>query len=285
MNLLSSVKYIVRQILEKSTQAIGTTKVGRIVFEQMVNQAMERTQLVTHQGLEMRFAVPNQLNHFRITTFATKEPETLEWIDSLPENSLLWDIGANVGLYTVYAALKRKSRVVAFEPSVFNLELLARNLYLNHLQDRVTLLPIALSDQMGSNTLRMSSTEWGGALSTFGKDIGWDGQPMREIFAFPTYGLSLDQAVEVLGLEYPDYIKMDVDGIEHFLLQGGPEVLKQIKGILIEINDDFEEQAGLAKKLLESAGLELLEKKHSQLIENSTAGFANTFNQIWTRTA
>ena len=122
-------------------------------------------------------------------------------------------------------------------------------------------------------------------MSTFGKDIGWDGQPMREIFSFPTYGLSLDQAVEVLGLKYPDYIKMDVDGIEHFLLQGGPEVLKQIKGILIEINDDFEEQAGLAKKLLESAGLELLEKKHSQLIENSTAGFANTFNQIWTRTA
>ena len=279
------LKFLVRRILEKSIQTLGTTKVGRIAFEQMVNQAMQRTQVVTHQGLEMRFSVPNQLNHFRVTTFATKEPETLEWIDQLPENSLVWDIGANVGLYTVYAALRRKSRVVAFEPSVFNLELLTRNLYLNHLQDTVTLLPIALSDQMGSNTLRMSSTEWGGALSTFGKDIGWDGQPIREIFAFPTYGLSLDQAVEVLGLDYPDYIKMDVDGIEHFLLQGGPEVLKQIKGILIEINDDFEEQAGLAKKLLESAGLELLEKKHSQLMENSTAGFVNTFNQIWTRTA
>ena len=108
MSILSSVKHLVRQILEQSTQAIGTTKVGRIVFEQMVNQAMERTQLVTHQGLEMRFSIPNQLNHFRVATFATKEPETLEWIDQLPQNSLLWDIGANVGLYTVYAALKRK---------------------------------------------------------------------------------------------------------------------------------------------------------------------------------
>ena len=274
------LKFLVRKILEQSTQTLGTTKVGRIVFEQMVNQSMQRTQLVTHQGLEMRFSVPNQLNHFRVTTFATKEPETLEWIDQLPQNSLVWDIGANVGLYTVYAALKRKSRVVAFEPSVFNLELLARNLYLNHLQDRVTLLPIALSDLMGSNKLRMSSTEWG-ALSTFGKDIGWDGQPMREIFAFPTYGLSLDQAVEVLALEYPDYIKMDVDGIEHFLLQGGPEVLKQIKGILIEINDDFEEQAGLAKKLLESAGLELLEKRYSEMFEESK--FQNLYNQIWIR--
>ena len=277
------LKFLVRRILEKSIQTLGTTKVGRIAFEQMVNQAMQRTQVVTHQGLEMRFSVPNQLNHFRVTTFATKEPETLEWIDQLPENSLVWDIGANVGLYTVYAALRRKSRVVAFEPSVFNLELLTRNLYLNHLQDTVTLLPIALSDQMGSNTLRMSSTEWGGALSTFGKDIGWDGQPIREIFAFPTYGLSLDQAVEVLGLEYPAYIKMDVDGIEHFLLQGGPEVLKRIKGILIEINGDFAEQAGLANKLLEDSGLKLLEKRHSDMVGQSTSGFANTFNQIWSR--
>ena len=175
MSILSSVKHLVRQILEQSTQTLGTTKVGGIVFEQMVNQAMQRTQVVTHQGLEMRFSVPNQLNHFRVTTFATKEPETLEWIDHLPQNSLVWDIGANVGLYTVYAALKRKSRVVAFEPSVFNLELLARNLYLNHLQDRVTLLPIALSDQMGSNKLRMSSTEWGGGFVYFRERywLGW----------------------------------------------------------------------------------------------------------------
>ena len=98
MTPLSSLKHLVRKILEQSAQAIGTTRVGRIVFEQMTNQAMQRTQLVTHQGLEMRFAVPNQLNHFRITTFSTKEPETLEWIDQLPENSLLWDIGENVGL-------------------------------------------------------------------------------------------------------------------------------------------------------------------------------------------
>ena len=164
MNLLSSFKYLVRQILEKSTETLGTTKVGRIVFEQFVNQAMQRTQLVTHQGLEMRFNVPNQLNHFRVTTFATKEPETLEWIDQLPENSLVWDIGANVGLYTVYAALRRKSRVVAFKPSVFNLELLSRNLYTNGLHKQVILFPLALSDKMGSNLLHMTSTEWGGTF-------------------------------------------------------------------------------------------------------------------------
>ena len=169
------VKYLVRKTLEIGAQVLGANKAGRIVFEQMVNQCMQRTQRINHQGLEMCFSVPNELNHFRVTTFATKEPETLEWIDGLPEGCVLWDIGANVGLYTVYAALRRKCHVVAFEPSVFNLELLARNLYLNKIHDKVTLLPLALSDRMGSNLLRMTTTEWGGALSTFGENVGWDG--------------------------------------------------------------------------------------------------------------
>ena len=279
----SPIKLIGRQILEKATKLLGSTKVGRIVFEQVVNQCMQRSQSVNHQGFEMHFSIPNQLNHFRVTTFATKEPETLEWIDRLSEGCVLWDIGANVGLYTVYAAIRRKCRVIAFEPSVFNLELLVRNLHLNNLHHQVTLLPLALSDQMGSNLLRMTSTKWGGALSTFGEDVGWDGQSIQEVFAFPTYGVSMDQVVEVLNLPAPDFIKMDVDGIEHLLLRGGSKILKQIQGILVEINDDFVEQAELSKKVLEEAGLTLLEKRHSELIEESSAGFQNTYNQIWGR--
>ena len=90
-----------------------------------------------------------------------------------------------MGLYTVYAALRKECQVVAFEPSVFNLELLSHNLHLNGLHQQVILLPLALSEKMGSNLLHMTSTEWG-ALSTFGKDVGWDGQSVREIFSFPT---------------------------------------------------------------------------------------------------
>ncbi len=283
MGIKSAAKQLVRTALETATNILSSNKVGRIVFEQMVNQSMERTRLVNYQGLEMRFSVPNQLNHFRVTTFATKEPETLAWIDRLPEDCVLWDIGANVGLYTVYAALRRKCHVVAFEPSVFNLELLTRNLHLNGLHQQVTLFPLALSDKMGSNLLRMTSTEWGGALSTFGKDVGWDGQSVREIFSFPTYGLTMDQALGLLCLPAPDFIKMDVDGIEHFLIQGGSKVLKEVQGILVEINDDFTEQAEVSSKLLREAGLTLLEKLHSDLIEQYATGFQNTYNQIWGR--
>jgi FkbM family methyltransferase len=188
-----------------------------------------------------------------------------------------------VGLYAIYAAKKINCRVIAYEPSLFNLELLARNIYLNDLQNQVTIAPFALSDDLGTSLMRMTTTEWGGALSTFGKEVGWDGSRIKDIFAFQTFGLSMDQAVSVLQFPSPDFIKMDVDGIEHFILQNGPEVLSKIQVILVEINDDFVEQAGKSKEALERAGLTFVEKRHSEMIEISTSGFQHTFNQIWVR--
>ena len=79
----------------------------------------------------------------------------------------------------------------------------------------------------------------------------------------------------------PHFIKMDVDGIEHYLLRGGSQVLKKIQGIHVEINDDFAEQAEVSKKLLEEAGLTLLEKRHAEMFEGSK--FQNLFNQTWIR--
>jgi hypothetical protein len=56
--------------------------------------------------------------------FFTKELETLEWNDRFHENAFFWGIGANVGLYSLYPAKAKSALVLAFEPSVFNPELL-----------------------------------------------------------------------------------------------------------------------------------------------------------------
>ena len=170
-----AIKKLFRKVLSKIIKKFSETKTGRFVYEQVISHCMTSTIAINHQGLEMRFSVPNQLNYFRATSFSNKEPETLEWIDQFPEKCVFWDIGANVGLYTVYAALRKKCHVVAFEPSVFNLELLIRNLHLNRLHQQVTLLPLALSDKMGSNLLRMTSTEWGGGTFDIWRrcGLGW----------------------------------------------------------------------------------------------------------------
>ena len=61
-------------------------------------------------GKKIIFFTPNQLIDWRVATFFTKEPETLEWIDSFEkkEKLIFWDIGANIGLYSIYNALKNK---------------------------------------------------------------------------------------------------------------------------------------------------------------------------------
>jgi len=142
-------------------------------------------------------------------------------------------------------------------------------------------MPVALSDVVGVNQMSMTTTEWGSALSTFGQDFGWDGKKIKSEFEFQTLGMSMDQALDLLQLPMPDYIKMDVDGLEHFILKGGSQVLLQIREILIEINDDFQEQAESCELLLSKAGLTLIEKRHAEMFEGTK--FSSIFNQIWGR--
>ena len=262
---------------------MGKTSVGRYCFGQIVDNSMGRTLETEHRGIKLIFSVPNALNQYRVDTFSTKEPETLEWIDRFPQGSVVWDIGANVGLYSCYAAKARGCRVFAFEPSVFNLELLARNIHLNHLTDTITIVPLPLSDELAFSKLSMTTTHWGGALSTFGQSYGHDGEPLAKVFEFPTIGLSMLDAVNLLKIPQPDYIKMDVDGIEHIILKGGLPILRGIKEASIEINDNFTTQAVDARKYLEEAGLSFKGKKHADYFDLQAGSTRYTFNQIWVK--
>lgn len=279
----AQIKGAVKATIRSVVNISGGTRIGKYLFKQLLSSAMEEVREVSHDGVTLKFAAPNSLCDWRAKTFSTKEPETLEWIDSIPQGSVLWDVGANIGLYSVYAGKRRNCRVWAFEPSVFNLELLARNIFANGLTDQVCIVPLALSDQLGASQMRMTTTEWGGALSTFGQNFGWDGEAIRQVFVFQTIGLSMEDAVQKMAIPKPDYIKMDVDGLEHFILKGGPAVLRGVKGILIEVNDDFHEQAEQCRKLLSESGLVLRERRHSEMIAGSTTGFQNSYNQIWVR--
>jgi len=278
---MRALKDAVKSAIDASVSLLGMTGAGRYVFGRMTANAMGLTRTVAHGTVSLTFAAPNALARARADTLSTKEPETLDWIDAIPEGSTVWDIGANVGLYTCYAAKARGCRVYAFEPSVFNLELLARNVFLNGLTDRVVIVPLPLAETLGVSKLNMSSTDWGGAMSTFGEAYGHDGKSLEKVFEFPTVGLSMSEAANLLKIPQPDYIKMDVDGIEHLILKGGASVLTAVKGVLIEINDEFAAQASGAGESLRSAGFTLKEKKQADI--RLTGGAAGTFNQIWVR--
>ena len=276
-----SIQALVRGFVRGFLNMLHRTRAGRFAYAQLIDVITHRTQAVDHHGVRLVFAVPNAQTQFRADTFATKEPETLAWIDTVPVGSVLWDIGANVGLYSCYAAKSRSCRVFSFEPSVFNLELLAKNAFLNGLTDQLTIIPLPLSDALRVSALNMTSTEWGGALSTFGQSYGHDGQLLDRSFTFSTLGLSMDDAVALLRIPLPRFIKLDVDGIEHLILGGGASVLRQAESVLIEINDDFREQAEESRRHLTAAGFQLVEKRRWETTSDALS--QATYNQIWRR--
>lgn len=280
--MVKELKVQVRRLFRITTviivDVITASRFGRYLLDQFLDVVMSRTRKVKHGGVELVFAVPNGVSWARADSFSVKEPETLGWLDNMEPGSVVWDIGANVGLYSCYAAKRHGCKVYAFEPSVFNLELLARNVFLNELTEQVVIVPLPLSDHLTISTLNMSMTDWGGALSTFGESYTHDGKPLNKVFEFSTIGLSMDDAVSRLDITQPDYIKMDVDGIEHLILQGGISALAKVRGVLVEINDEFDKQSADTIQYLSAAGLELLEKRHAEMFENTFV-----FNQIWRR--
>ena len=250
-------------------------KVGSYIIDDLFTLINKKTYNVKiNDNLKLKIATPNRLCLYRAKTFFTKEPDTILWLNEMDSNSIFWDIGANVGLYSLYASLVKNCRTYAFEPSVFNLDLLAKNTFLNGLNEKVTIIPLALNDTNGSNSFNLSNLERGGALSTFNKSFNQNGEQMNVEFKYSILGVTGDFLLEKLNFPQPDYIKIDVDGIEHLILKGIINLLPNVKSILVEISDDFKIQAELSNKLLTNAGFRLFKK-------TVTSPELNQFNQWW----
>lgn len=209
---------------------------------------------------EFTFHTPNALCQWRIDTFSTKEPETLEWIDRFGGEGTLFDIGANIGLYSVYYAKTKPGKVYAFEPSVFNLGLLAKNINANGVQDKVRIVTNPLTAQNEFADFHLQITDEGGALSAFGVDHGHDGKPLNKVLSYQTCGFSLDYLLDHgIITDPPALLKIDVDGIEHLILRGARNTLAhpQCRTMLIEVNKDFETQSSEVNTILLESGFTL----------------------------
>lgn len=96
-----NIKKSVKSILIFIVNLTGRTRVGRYLETLLIQSAMERAVRIIYKSVPLIFSSPNALSKWRYETFASKEPETLEWIDEIPPGSVLWDIGANLGLHSV----------------------------------------------------------------------------------------------------------------------------------------------------------------------------------------
>ena len=202
------------------------------------------------------FFTPNKITEWRIKTFFEKEPETLEWIDNFDSKNkiVFWDIGGNIGLYSIYAALRYSNiEIFTFEPSTSNLRVLSRNISLNQLDEKITICQFPLTDKNNSFLLMKENCfEEGGSMNSFGENFDYNGNLFTSNHQYKIYGTSINYLLDNNILKMPNYIKIDVDGIEHLILKGGNKYLNNplIKSISIELNEDFSEQFNEVNKIL-----------------------------------
>ena len=237
---------------------------------------------------KVSFFIPNQLTDYRVNTFFTKEPETLEWINNFDKNKkiVFWDIGSNIGLYSIYSALKHDNiEIHSFEPSTSNLRVLSRNININNFHDKIFINQFPLSDKDKGYQLMMESDfREGGALHSFGKNANFEGRKIDVKNNYNVYGFSINYLIKNMDFEVPNYIKIDVDGLEHYILNGADEVLKnqKLKSILVEINENYQEQFEDIKNIMKKFNFKLLRKEQSRHISLSNP-FKNSYNYIFSR--
>jgi len=198
----------------------------------------------------------------RVETFWTKEPYTLDWIRSFEPGSVFWDIGANIGLYSFYAALLGH-RVDAFEPYPPNIaEFMATYVRSDDLGELMTLHPWAIGGEQGCYALAIPKMNGAGATTFTMQSPGTTGILVN--------GITLTEAwLWLRTADYPDYIKIDVDGTEYDVLKGGAEVIKEAISVLVEINANNPSSEGI-KDLMSDYGFKQVASHKSPLFPADT---------------
>jgi FkbM family methyltransferase len=203
------------------------------------------------------------------------EPETIEWIEKhMGRDDVLYDIGANVGTYSLIAAKSKGCRVYSFEPMSLNYFKLSRNIQLNNLNNNITPLNIALSDNNTIDKFYLSSLDAGSACHSFGEAKNQNGNAFEAVSFQYQLSCTLDSFISFFSPVPPNHIKVDVDGIECSILKGASNTLKnpELKSVMVEVNLDHDAQS--VQKVMEDGGFCL---KHKYMISDKS------FNYLFVR--
>jgi len=197
-----------------------------ILFFNKVDWTIEYTEIDIGSGQKIKLKKDdtNRVISKRIKSYFTKEPKTLEWINSFDNNSTLVDVGANIGVYSIYAGAKGHN-VISYEPHAQNFSELILNIYLNNLGSKIKAYPFALMDKDSIGDLSVLSIVPGQSHNNYNMD--------DTSFSHGVFSCRLD----TLKLPSVDHIKVDVDGLEEKVLTGMLNTIKQSKSILIEVTD------------------------------------------------
>lgn len=193
-----------------------------------------------------------------------KEPETVRWIrQHLREGDVFFDVGANVGAYSLVAARLAVGEITvhSFEPSFSTYFDLCQNILLNHCQSSVYPHLMALGRFTGLSVFNYSSLDSGAAVHSLGGHFDQTGQEFEPAYSQPVVSFSIDDLVGKLRFAHPNLLKIDVDGTEGDIVSGAEATLghPDLRSVLIEFYEPDQRHRQVIA-VLESLGLDVNER-------------------------
>jgi FkbM family methyltransferase len=207
----------------------------RAILRARIGEALAPSVTVAIPGGTLRFYTPTARSLYDPWSLYEGEPETARWLDTIGPGEVLWDIGANVGIYALYAAKARGLRVLAFEPSASTYAILVRNIELNGAAGQVDAYCLAFDATNHLDYLHMANTEGGHSMHAFGRDQSIFG-PIATVFRQSVIGFTIDGFCDLFAPPPPMHIKLDVDSIELEILKGATRTLTtHVRSVMVEV--------------------------------------------------
>jgi FkbM family methyltransferase len=174
-----------------------------------------------------------------------------------------------LGYILCAASVHDDLEIISFEPSTSNLRVLSRNISINNLSNKVRINQLSLCADSNTNAIMYEPNfVEGWSMNSFGESIDYEGKNFISEQKYSLYGTNIDFYIENKILKVPNYIKIDVDGIEHKILQGAKTCLsdKKLESISIELNENYQEQYEIIIKIMAEFDFKLKHKKHAKIL-------------------
>ena len=203
-------------------------------------------------GCIVRYCVSSPSSEWRVQTLFTKEPGTIDWIHSFNRGEAFVDVGANVGMYSIYAGVVAGARVFAFEPESQNYAELCRSIFFNTgARKNMVAWCAAVSDEaVDISRLLVRELHTGYSFHDF-REPSRD-YSAEERFAQGSVAFSLDHLVGTGAIPEPDHVKIDVDGHENKVVRGMRGLLERraMRTVLIEADPALDGTRGIIERML-----------------------------------
>lgn len=247
-------------------------------FDQMLVELIERTgqanklrhayHRFSQPAKIMRMQVGNQTAQFWVPKrrlqddieYFTEADQLRMFLQMLREDDVVWDVGANCGVYSIFAAqtVSAKGRVYCFEPQKRMLRILRVNRFINKLDRVVQIVPLGLGDRTGTTSFYESA----GAMGTHSLVQRFGDYPSKDkpIEIQLSRG---DELVSSRGFAVPTVVKIDVEGAEFAVCEGLRDLMTKNppRLIFIEVHPhllpDFQSSPDELSRLLTDYGYQL----------------------------